>query len=165
MAGLAAIGAELVGLFAAQLQERGVELPERQHFAPGQIPAADGEQLVGNLVDVHQGQPGAPVGGTMHPSAVQFSATFSVGLLRAIPIIQGDGGGSIDLDIPSSAEIDAAGQLYLSDAEGLLKSCQAIHQSYAVTDPGMGFAIDGLQTLGPDGGLAGVKVLLTVSLS
>lgn len=163
MPGLAAIGAELVGLFATELEKRGVELPERRHFAPGQIPAADGEQLVGNLVTVSQGQPGGPIGGTM--MAVEFAATFSIGLLRAIPVIQGDGGGSITLDIPTSEEIDAAAQAFLSDGEALLKSCRAIYQQYQVTDRGMGFAIDGLQTIGPEGGLAGIKVLFTVSLS
>lgn len=165
MASITAIGSALVADFVNQLELQGVSLPERQHFAPGQIPAMDGEQLVGNLVGVMQGQPGGGFGGTFPAGGAPatFSATYSVALLREIPVVQGDGG-MLDYVIPASADINTAGVGSLEDAEALLKACQAIHRQYLVTGRGMGFEVGPLQTIGPEGGLAGPKILLTVSI-
>lgn len=165
MATLAQISEQLIPLFAAQLTEQGVDVPERQYFAPGQIPAQDGEQLVANLVGVMQGQPGVAYSGTFPGGGIgaTFSATFSVALLRAIPVVMAEPGG-IDFMVPTADDIDEAAQSFIGDTEALLKAAQAIHHSYQVTDPGMGFEVGPLQTIGPEGGLAGPKMLVTVSL-
>jgi hypothetical protein len=159
----ATIGSELVGLFAEQLQALDVTLPDRQHFAPGQIPAMDGEQLVGNLVGIAQGGAGLHMGVSMHPAAVRYAATFSVALLRSIPIVQAEPG-PYDYVVPSSADIHAAGVESIEDAEALLKSAQAIHGQYLLTGQGQDFETGPLQTIGPEGGLAGPKILVTLTI-
>lgn len=163
MASLATIAAALVPDFAQQLQEQGISLPERQYFAPGQIVAMDGEQLVGWFVGVAQGGAGIQLPQSQHPAAVRFAAQFAIILLRQIPIVQAEPG-PLEYAIPTANDINDAGLSFVADGEALLRACQAIHREYLITYPGMDFEVGPLQTVGPEGGLAGPKILLTVSI-
>lgn len=163
MATIVAIATALVPDFGSQLEAQGIELPDRQYFSPGQIPAWDGEQLVGNLIGLAQGGAGMNMAQTMHPAAVRYAASFSIALLRAIPIVQAEPG-PFEYAVPTDEAINGAGLQFAADFEAMLKACQAIHAQYLIAYPGMDFEVGPVQTVGPDGGLAGPKVNLTVSI-
>ena len=150
---------ELLTQFAAALTSLGVTLPQRQYRAPGQVIVWDGEQMTVALMGVDQGQPGQTFGQSFVPAAANYHLVFSVNLVREIA-------GMTDLGtegIPDAATMDSDGLATMGDAAALIKAAQQIHQTYMVTDPGMGFVVGPLQTLGPEGGLAACRLLLTMS--
>lgn len=151
---------KILSAFSAQLEAQAVDLPERQYVSPGNIAVWDGEQLVVNLQDVLQGQPGAPYAGTYGPGSENLSAQFSVAIVRKIPVVSSGRGPKI----PSAKKISEAGFEAMEDAEALVKAAVAIHSTNAITGLGQGFSIDPCSTLGPEGGLAATRLLLTISL-
>ena len=161
LADLSATASRILSLFAAQLDAQGVELPERQHVGPGQIPAWDGEQLVVNLVTVAQGQPGAPAAMPFRPPAVNFHAQFGVSIVRRVHVI--DTEGPFGLMVPSSEQIGEDSAVSLQDAAALIKAATTIGLADSLVDPGEGLVYE-LGTLGPEGGLAANRLLLTLSV-
>lgn len=155
---------QILQLFAAQLTEQGVDVPERQYRPPGTLVVWDGEQLTVNLMGIGQGQPGHGYGQTIvPPQALVFYASFSINLIRAITVINVEG--PEDIEIPTAAEMDADGVKLLADAQALVLAFSQIYQRYQVTAIGEGMVLDGLQPVGPEGGLAGSRMLVSVSLS
>lgn len=161
LADLSATASRILTLFANQLETQGVNLPDRQHVAPGQIPAWDGEQLCVNLVSVSQGQPGAPVSLAFRPSAINFHAMFGVSIVRAVYTI--DGEGPLDLIAPSSEQIGEDSVVSLTDAAALVHAASSIGLDGSLVDGGEGLVYE-LGTLGPEGGLAANRLLLTLSV-
>lgn len=159
---LPATAEAILAAFAAELKALGISVPGRQYVAPGVITVWDGEQLVVNLQHIPQGQPGAPYPGTYSPVATNLSAQFAVHLVREVPTIGIDG--PLGQQTPTAEEIGDAGQQAMTDAAALMEAAIAIHQAHTLTEPGEGFAIDGVMTMGPEGGLASNRLLLTFSL-
>lgn len=150
--------------FATELEALGVILPERQYRAAGSMIVWDGEQFTVALMGIDQGDPGVAQGTTfIPPSAAHFHAAWSVNLVRTITTMASEG--FVDMEIPTAAEQDADGVSLMGDAAALLLAAQAVHESGAVTDPGQGFVIGPLAPLGPEGGLAANRLLITLSLS
>jgi hypothetical protein len=153
----------LLGDFVEQFAALGVDPPVAQYVASGLVPW-DGESLTVSLGDVNQGQPGAPYAGT-YVTGVETTLAVALGVqvLREVPVISGDGYGQ--MMVPGAAQLNAAGLQTFSDAQALLQAAVNIHVAYEATGPGEGFAIGPLITLGPDGGLAGVRLQLHLSLA
>ncbi len=155
--------------FAAQLTSLGVSLPERQYRAAGSMIVWDGEQFTVALMGIDQGDPGLAIGQSFTPpTAAHYHAAFSVNLVRHITVVSTEG--FADMSIPSAVEQDADGTNLLSDAAALIIAAQQIHQQCStqpggIVDPGQGFLIGPLAPLGPEGGLAANRLLITVSLS
>lgn len=154
---------EVLAAFVAKLEAAGVEIPERRYVAPGVVPVWDGEQLVVNLQQIVQGQPGAPSLGTpIPPQARIFAAQWAVTLVRSVPALETDG--PVAEMIPDMAEMEEAGSGNMADVAALLAAAQSIHEGYVLSRPGQGYAIDGCQTQGPEGGLCAARLLVTISL-
>lgn len=154
---------QVLAAFERQLQAQDVALPDRRYVAPGVLPVWDGEQLVVNLQQVLQGQPGAPQLGTPIPPAARvLAAQWAVTLVRSVPALEVDG--PVPETIPDVPEMEEAGLDTMNDAAALLLAAQRIHEAYELSRPGQGYAIDGVRPLGPEGGLAANQLLVTISL-
>lgn len=154
---------EVLAAFERQLGKQNIELPDRRYVAPGVVPVWDGEQLVVNLQQVGQGQPGQPSLSTpIPPQARIFVAQWAVTIVRAVTALEVDG--PVPEAIPEAPEIEEAGLEGMNDAAALLLAAQAIHEGYVLIRPGQGFAVDAVQPLGPEGGLAANRLLFTISL-
>jgi hypothetical protein len=155
--------------FAAALTELGVSLPERQYRAAGSMIVWDDEQFTVALMGIAQGQPGVEFGGTyIPPSAATYHASFSVNLVRKITVFRDEGTG--DMEIPTPEQQDSDGANLMSDGAALILAAQAIHEACSqapggIVDPGQGFVIGPLAPLGPEGGLAANRLLISLSLS
>ena len=160
---LPGVADQFLALFAAQLTAQGVELPARQYRAPGSMIVWDGEQLTVCLMGIAQGQPGLAFAQTYVPEALNVYASFSINLVRAITVMNTEGFEA--MEIPTAGATDADGVTLINDAQALILAASEIHRKYAITGPGEGFVIDGLQPLGPEGGLAASRLLISVSLS
>ena len=160
---LPAVAEKILSLFTAELTAQGVTVPSRRYVTPGGLIPWDTDQLTVSLMSVDQGQPGIGDTTTMIPQAVVFYASYSVNLIRAIPVVNTEGFAGTQL--PTAAELDESGQQLQTDAGALLLAAAAIHIGYTLTDPGQGFVIGPLQPVGPEGGLAGSRLMLTISLS
>ena len=161
---LGATAEAILNAFATQLELQGVELPKVQYVAPGSMIAWDAPSLTVALETITQGQPGAPFGQTYQIGTVtELSASFGILLIREIPALTSEG--SLDDMIPSQFVLDTAGQSILGDAANLVKAAIAIHDKYLITSPGEGFVIGPITPLGPQGGMAGHKLNLEISLS
>lgn len=161
LADLYGTAAKLLSLFESELTGLGISLPDRRYVSPGQIPAWDGEQLTVNLIGVAQGQPGMPLATSFSPTAAHYHAQYGLSLLRAVPVIESEG--PLMLQVPDGEQITEASSEILGDAAALVKAGQRIHQSYLATSAGEGFMFE-LQTVGPEGGLAGHRLLVTLSV-
>ena len=164
LASLGTAAETLLADFIAQLTALGYNVPSIQYVANGTIPW-DGESLTVNLGTFVQGQPGQPFSGTFPDGGIGTNLTLAVfvQILREVPVPK-DGPGNT-LIMPSEPQLNASGVQAFSDAAGLVQAAIAIHASYEATDPGEGFALGDLTPLGPEGGLAGVRLALHVSLS
>lgn len=155
---------ELLTAFVGQLQTQGVDLPDRRYVAPGQLIPWDDEQLTVNIQRLIQGQPGVSFQGSFQPpAAATFSAQFAVSLCRRIPVIEQEA--PFPMEVPTNDTLDVAGMETMTDCAALLIAAQAIHQAHTLTGPGEGFAIDECAPLGPEGGIAASRLLLTLSLT
>lgn len=160
---LPALAEQFLTLFSAQLTAQGVEVPDRQYRQAGSIPVWDGEQLTTGLMGIAQGQPGQAYPQTFAPQALNLYATFFVLLIREISVISTEG--FTPGEVPTAEDSDADGVNVIGDGQALVIAASAIHTAHTMTGPGEGFVIDGLQPLGPEGGLAGSRLLISVSLS
>lgn len=159
---LGAEAARLLQLFADQLVELDIEIPETQMVSPGSIPAWDGEMLVCSLQRVDQGHPGATQPGTMYRAV--FAVTFAVTLVRSVPALFGDGQPGPAM-IPAPEDVTVSGTSGFDDAAALIVAAAAIHEGNLFTDPGDDFEIGGVTPVGPQGGLAGQSISITTSVS
>ena len=151
---------QILAAFAAQLTAQGVDLPERQYRQAGSMPVWDGEQLTTGLMGIAQGQPGIGHQQTFAPEALNLYATFFVLLVRSVQVISTEGFAS--MEIPTPDQQDADGVTAMTDAQALVIAASEIHQQYLLTEPGEGFVIDGLQPLGPEGGMAATLSLIHI---
>jgi hypothetical protein len=149
--------------FAAQLTGQGISVPERQYVTPGSMIPWDGEQFTVTLMGIDQGQPGQGQAQSQVPQAVAYYASFSLNLIRKVPVISTEGFAA--QSVPTAEDLDASGQTFIADAAALILAASRIHTAYLETPPGEGFVAGPLQPVGPEGGLAGSRLLLTVSLS
>lgn len=145
--------------FVTQLETQQVQIPERQYVAPGNLIPWDGEQLVVVLQQVGQGQPGQPNIQSYIPGVENLTAQFAVAIVRVIPAL-GEAAGMV----PTDDEMTEAGISAMSDAQALIQAAIAIHASQMLTGLGKGFSIGPCATVGPEGGLAGHRLLFEVSL-
>jgi hypothetical protein len=152
----------LLAAFVKQLEAQGIELPERQYVAPGSIAVWDSEQLAINLQDILRGQPGEAVEKTTWPVPTVVVAQFAVQLVRLVPALSNDG--PLQTVVPGEVEIGVSGMQAMDDADAIVEAALAIQQAHTVTEPGMGFGIGQVSTLGPEGGLAAVMLKVTISL-
>lgn len=156
--------AELVlSLFVTHLEDLDVDIPARRYVAPGSMVPWDGEQLVVNLQSIDQGQPGQPIGTTQTAATVVLAAQFGVGLLREVPMLHGEG--PINAMVPDSGEMNAAGLVSMGDVAALTRAALAIQTDNELVGPGEGIVIGPVTPLGPEGGLAGHRLILSVSLT
>lgn len=167
LADLPAVLERALDLFSSQLLGQGVEIPERRYVQAGSMPVWDGEQMTVGLMGIAQGQPGHGYAGTFIPEALNLYATLFVLVIRPVASIQDDG--TAEMEIPTAQEQDEDGKSLAADAQALVLAASNIHRAsmtgQGLTGPGEGFSIDGLQPLGPEGGMAGNRLLLSISLS
>lgn len=149
---------ELVGL--------DVCVPKAQYLSPGGIIPWDEESITVYLGEIQQGQPGHPVA-TTYLSAIeaQFFARVFAQIVRKQTAVPGSDSFSASANMPSVAQMTADACQAMTDAAGLLTAAQLVHASYLASSPGEGFVVGPLSTLGPDGGLAAVRIALEISLS
>lgn len=158
MADLADLGgtADLIlSAFVNQLGADGVEVPDRQLVHAGVEAVWDGEQIAVGLVDIKQGQPGAPMVVTMQPQAIQFFAEWHVVILRPVVVLQE--GPQVQ---PPDEELHVDGLAAMADVQALVKATSEIYQQHVITGVGEGFVLAGCRPVGPQGGLAGSELLL-----
>jgi hypothetical protein len=153
---------KILALFEAQLEHQGVKLPDRRYVSPGVLPAWDGDQLVVNLQNAGQGRPGAPFVGAYLSGAEILQAQYAISLVRVVPALSGEG--QLGSMIPGADALTEAGEETMTDADALMQAAISIHAANTLVEAGKGFAIDGVTTMGPDGGLAANRLLLTISL-
>jgi hypothetical protein len=163
LADLPGVAEQLLQDFAAQLTEQGVTLPPRQYRTPGAMVPWDGEQFTVSLIGIDQGQPGGQVTVTVVPQALALYAQFSLNLVRKVAILNVESFAASQ--VPSAAALDSSGEQLISDAQQLILAASQLHLRYQVTGPGEGFVIGPLQPVGPEGGLAGSRLLVGLSLS
>jgi hypothetical protein len=160
---LPGVAEQFLAVFGAQLTAQGVTLPDRQYVAAGSMIVWDGEQLTACLMGITQGHPGAAFAQTYVPEALNLYASFSVNLVRKISVVNTEG--FAGMEIPTAAELDADGQTLIADAQALILAASEIHRAHLLTGPGEDYVIDGLQPLGPEGGLVASRLLISVSLT
>lgn len=159
---LGATAQSILGAFGEQLEAQGVTLPDRRYVAPGQGIPWDGEQFVVVLQYVQQGQPGRPMAQSFMPGSESFTAQFAVAIVRGVPALSGEG--PLGPQIPSDQELGEAGAAAMDDAQALTEAGVAVHANSTVTGLGMGFVVGPVAPVGPDGGLAGHRLLIDLSL-
>ena len=161
---------KLLAAFVAQLEAQDVELPERRYRAPGSMIVWDGEQMTVALMGIDQGQPGVVIAQSMVASALSLSAQFSINLVRQVTGLQADK--PFSASIPDEDVMDGDGVVMLGDAAALIRAASEIHaqdsntggKAFGVISPGESFVIGPLQPLGPEGGLAGTRLLISLSV-
>lgn len=152
---------QLLSLFAEQLEGLSVDLPDVRIVAPGSTLAWDGEMLAVIMSRLEQGQPGAPMPGTQYRAT--YYVTFSVFLVRSTPALFGDGQPGPAM-VPSEEDTTAAGIQFFDDVAALALAATAIHEEFLFTDPGEGFEMSAVTPVGPQGGLVGNQVSISVSV-
>lgn len=142
----------------------GFDVPVERFVAIGQQPPWDGELLAVSLLGINQGpEPGTELGMTVRPAAaVVFHAQFAVTLLRQVTILNNDG--SVNEMLPTSIEMLADGEALIGDAGNLVWAATQVYQRQIVTDYGQGFVIGPCLPLNPDGGYAGTRLAIAVSV-
>jgi hypothetical protein len=163
---LAAAGQLILDTYVQQIEGQGVTVPSRRSVTPGngaQGVAWDGEEFNVGLATIHQGQPGAPFSGTQNAIGAVLFAQWSVLLLRKIPILSGNNTGKAM--VPSASKINVAGLANLADIGAMTQAALAIHAAYTFNDAGVGQALDEVVAMGPQGGLVGVRLLFSASLT
>lgn len=160
---LPAFAEQVLAAFKAQLTVQAVSLPERQYVTPGSMVPWDGEQLTVSLMGIDQGHPGAGQAASVIPETATFYASFSVNLIRKVPIINTEGFAAGE--VPTAEDLDASGQGLVGDAAALILAGSQVHLARVLVGPGEEMVIGPLSPVGPEGGLAGSRLLVSVSLS
>lgn len=144
--------------YVSELKATGLVLPQRQGITPGGQLAFDGEQFTVTFIGLTRGQPAYPQTIAAQPTQVLWFYEFELVILRkmTVPTGRGTHGG-----IPSSAELAADfDDLTAPDAMALIEASQAIHAGYLIVPPNVPFAYGPLNSIGPEGTLAGSRLNL-----
>ena len=160
---LPAVAEQFLTDFAAQLTSQGVRLPARRYVAAGSMIVWDGEQMTVCLMGIGSGQPGVGQAQNVIPETQTFYASFSINLVREIAVVNTEGFRA--METPTADELNTDGQTTITDAQALTLAAANLHREYLLSGVGEGFVIDGLQPLGPEGGLAASRLLISVSLA
>lgn len=166
---LLSIGAGILADVRAFFASNNVDLPDRYYLAPGApgLIAWDCEQLVVSLAGVLWGinedatQPIPQVGGGAGIFEIRH-AQWSVQLVRCTPAMS-DGG-----DPPAPASIQAAGELFVTDAGMLsqyLVNLASFPQSHSWLPVGALAKAGNVVALGPSGQYHGFEGTFTVTVT
>lgn len=152
----------ILAAFVEQLIELGVDLPEASYVSPGEV-AWDQPSVTIYLGVGDQGEPGQTLQGSFRVArAVHTSSSLFVQILRKTSSIGPLGPWT---QIPAPADLNADGKLALKDAGCLMKAAIMVFKDYQAVGPGQSFTIGPVTTLGPQGGMAAVRLRIDVSLS
>lgn len=160
---LAGTAQQILAKFTAQLETQGLNLPARRYVSPTPVPVWDGEQFTVALAGVGQGEPGIGVAQSFGgPRAIHFFAQFSVSIVREVSVLQTS---QESIGIPPADVMNKDGIQSLTDAAALIEAATVLYDDYSLTGPGESFEIGQVQPLGPDGGLAAQRLLISLSLT
>ena len=151
-----AAGNALLAAVLAELEAtEGWTAPSRVGFVPGAVLAFDGDQLTVNWLSLGQSQPGVGQQTAVHPAQVLLFYAFDVTLLRKVKTVTGQGkqGG---IPTPEALAVDA--DTIMDDGTALLDALLAIHAGYTLVPPNVPFKYGDVNSVGPEGGLSGVRV-------
>lgn len=137
----------------------GIELPERRHVAPGQTAPADDEQLVVHLLSSAAGHPGQPTAQWQRSPASFRSATWQVSILRAVHTQ-----GTDSALAPGPIEVEADAEIAFTDVAVLQNLMETAKLQKILAGPGVPITISPVIPIGPEGGLAGVQVQVSIAL-
>ncbi len=151
----------LLYAFVTELTSLGVDVPDAYYVAPGEIPW-DGESLVLSLSDISTGQPGQPIGSSIQTvDAIETTVTLAVELIRPTAT-EGYLGGPLGL--PSIEAMENDGVNALNDAGALYQAAINIKGKGQIVSRGAGFVIGQCVPIGPNGGLAAMRLELALSV-
>ena len=158
------LGQTLLDEAASLLLAAGREVPDRQYVANGPPPdvAWDCRQLTVALVRLFSGTPGLErtgrVAGGFGPCATIWSAEYLIELVRCVAGLDDQG------DSPDATVIDAEAATLLTDLyvlqQGLADAAAAGELGARCDD----VAIGNVTLVGPEGGMAAVRVPIQVQL-
>lgn len=169
LANLAGYGSALLKAFQSALTDRGVTLPKTDtgvviaYTAPGAAVPFLSEGLVVNFVALRQGMAASGSIGYVQPAMVLSQAEYAVSLIREVSGYGGEG-----YDTADELQMGADFNVLLADATALWLAGIAIIQDPrygANLDPGVPFVFGGVSAIDPQGGLAGNRWGLTVTLT
>jgi hypothetical protein len=135
-------------------QSYNVELPQRKYWTMGQ-PAIDCEQLVVFFQQLYLGPPGAQVGEPQR-CHVPRSATVTISIARATPIVSQNG------RPPAPEKIQSASEILAYDAWVLMQSINQLDQ-WDETGYGVG-VIATLEVSPPEGGFQTTNMVITMAV-
>lgn len=135
-------------------QEYNVELPVRRYWTMG-TPAVDCEQLVIYFQQLYLGPPGAQVGEPQR-CHVPRSATVTISIARATPIVQQNG------RPPAPERIEAASEVMAIDSWVLMESVNRFDQ-WDEAGYGVG-VIATLDVTSPEGGFQTTDMTITMAV-
>ncbi len=151
----------LLDAFVVELAALGVSVPDAYYVAPGEIPW-DGESLVISLTDISTGQPGQPIGASVQTiDAIETTVTLSIELVRPTTT-EGYLGGPVGL--PSIEAMESDGVSALNDAGALYQAAINIKGQGLIVSRGAGFVIGQCVPIGPNGGLAAMRLDVALSV-
>ena len=151
----------LLEAFASELTSLGIEVPSEQFVASGEV-AWDCPSLTVTLGAPSQGQPGIPFGQSyLTTEEATFFATFFVMLLRNV-----DSVGPITgpLDNPDAESLGYEGWKAFNDAGALVEAAINIKDAQTIVARPIPFAIGQVLPLGPMGGMAGMRLELSIQI-
>lgn len=153
---------ELLEAMAAAMVENNPNfpLPGNQYVGAGEIPW-DGPGLYVYVAGGLTGQPGRPITTNVaSASGITFSVAFYVMLIRSVSTYGYFASG--ELDIPSDADLGAEGQQAVMDAGALLAAAAVVKANKSVVTNSQGFVIGQVAPVGPQGGLAAMRLDLNL---
>ena len=154
--------------FTVELEARGVVLPKDQfgqsvrYIAPGigTLFAWDKPCLALVFDSAQQGIPGTPSAGNLNAWELTFSATFNLVLLRDVATL------NESTILPMSESITADATVTMTDGMHLLLAAVAVKANPPEYDHRqLPFVIGSVMSVGPEGGIAGNLLQVTVVLS
>lgn len=161
LVGLGESASALLAAFVTELLVIGIDVPEAVYVAPGQIPW-DGPSLTISLGYVAIGQPGQPDSQSLiSTSQIETTATLYLELIREVSTF---GYGSGIVGLPTQEAMDVEGTQALDDAGAMVAAAIAVKASSQIVSLGAGFAIGQCLPIGPEGGLAAMRLELTLSI-
>jgi hypothetical protein len=137
-------------------------LPGARYVGAGEVPW-DGPGLYIYLGGGHTGQPGQPIAtNVVSVSAVVRTAMFYVQLIREVSTfgyLRGDW-----RDIPTDADLNTEGVQAINDAGMLVAAATRVKKDAIIVANEAGFVIGQVMPIGPDGGLAAMRLQLDLSV-
>jgi hypothetical protein len=144
-----------------RLQQRQIEVPDRQYISAGSAVAYDMEQLTVNLNRVTGGRPGGEDVVQYNPFRV-YMAEVQVTLLRKAPMIGTRGLlPSVEAE-EASALIQVADMAALTEILGEMAQDGSLYQNPALR--GIPVAVGATMPYGPQGGIVGSVVVVSVQV-